>query len=650
MNFLTPAAFLAGLIAIPIILLYMLRLRRREIVISSTFLWSQVLQDQEANTPWQRLRRNLLLFLQLLILLLLVFTLARPYMTVPAVSARQTVLLLDASASMNATDTGESRFREAQRHALQVIDTLSAGSAMTIIRVAEVAEVLAPYTVERDRLRDAINNARPGYGQAAWDAALNLAVAGRTAGEDFSIVIISDGGLGETAGLPGIESDLRYIPVGQSGDNLAISALATRALPGQPPQLFSQITNYGTTAAEVVFSLRVDGRLVTSELYSVPAGGTLPVVSTAALGGNFTTLEAGLTLSVNTAARDYLEVDNTAYAVASQISERRALVMTSGNLYLEQVLRSLPGLQSFRGNIEVGLPQQAYDLYIFDGWLPPVLPQADMLIINPPASTPFFILGDENQQTTNPSSSADPRTAFVDVRDMSLLRFRNVSGVDWATPLITVDGGPLLLAGERGSQQVALMPFDLRESDLVLQIAWPVLISNLVEWFTPQDTLTGTSSLAVGESLVIRPPLDAGSVRVTLPDGEARILPVDRETLIFTGTARPGIYMLEALDGTRVIRRQPVAVNLFSPLESRIAPVAEGQLRVGDVTVAVVEEEALGQRELWPIVAGLALAFLMLEWYAYHRRLRPVTAHTAQRPTSPRPGLRRELTRLLRGS
>ena len=63
MSFLTPLAFLGGLLAIPIILLYMLRLRRREVTISSTFLWQQLLQDREANTPWQRLRRNLLLLL-----------------------------------------------------------------------------------------------------------------------------------------------------------------------------------------------------------------------------------------------------------------------------------------------------------------------------------------------------------------------------------------------------------------------------------------------------------------------------------------------------------------------------------------------------------------------------------------------------------
>ena len=64
MSFLTPLGLIGGLLAIPIILLYMLRLRRREVTISSTFLWRQVLQDREANSPWQRLRRNLLLLLQ----------------------------------------------------------------------------------------------------------------------------------------------------------------------------------------------------------------------------------------------------------------------------------------------------------------------------------------------------------------------------------------------------------------------------------------------------------------------------------------------------------------------------------------------------------------------------------------------------------
>src|SRR6187399_60973 len=124
MAFLTPIALLGALLAIPIVLLYMLRLRRREVVVSSTFLWQQIVRDSEANTPWQRLRRNLLLLLQLLILALLVLALARPFVTVPAVSAGQIVVLLDASASMNASDSVDgTRFDEAKRRALEIVET-----------------------------------------------------------------------------------------------------------------------------------------------------------------------------------------------------------------------------------------------------------------------------------------------------------------------------------------------------------------------------------------------------------------------------------------------------------------------------------------------------------------------------------------------
>ncbi|MBZ0275371.1 MAG: VWA domain-containing protein, partial [Anaerolineae bacterium] len=171
MSFLTPLALLGALLGIPILLLYMLRLRRREVMVSSTFLWQQVVQDNEANTPWQRLRRNILLLLQLLILALLVFALARPFIVVPAVTAGQVELLLDASASMNATDiNGQSRFEEAKRQALAILDTLAAEDTMTVIRVADVPEVIAPATGDRLTLRQAISSAQPGDSAGDWTA------------------------------------------------------------------------------------------------------------------------------------------------------------------------------------------------------------------------------------------------------------------------------------------------------------------------------------------------------------------------------------------------------------------------------------------------------------------------------------------------
>ncbi len=374
MAFLTPLAFIGGLLAIPIILLYMLRLRRREVTISSTFLWQQILQDKEANTPWQRLRRNLLLLLQLIILALLVIALARPFVTVPAVSTGQIAVLLDASASMNATDVSDgSRFDEAKRQALSIVDTMNPGDSMTVIRVAGSPEVLIPYTDDRAQLRDAISAAQPSDASADWNAALTLAAAGSAGAADFNAVIIGDGGLGSAVNLPAIPGDLRYVPVGQSNDNLAISALATRALPGQPPQLFAQITNYGDDDARVIFDLRVDGELFTADEQVVAAHSQLAIPDLV-LPDQFTTLQAGLTIPVSSTYTDYLAEDNRAWAISTDTGMRRVLLMSAGgNLFLEQVLRSLPGVELTVGDTSRGLPASDYDLYVLDGWTPPIL-------------------------------------------------------------------------------------------------------------------------------------------------------------------------------------------------------------------------------------------------------------------------------------
>ena len=114
MSFVAPLALILGFLAIPIILLYTLRLRRREQAISSTLLWRALVRDQSANAPWQRLRRNIFLFLQLLILAALVLALARPYIMSADPVAGHVFVLLAASASMTATDGMHSRYRFAE--------------------------------------------------------------------------------------------------------------------------------------------------------------------------------------------------------------------------------------------------------------------------------------------------------------------------------------------------------------------------------------------------------------------------------------------------------------------------------------------------------------------------------------------------------
>lgn len=634
MSFLTPLAFIGALLAIPVILLYMLRLRRREIVVSSTFLWQQIIRDNEANTPWQRLRRNLLLLLQLIILALIVLALARPFIIVPAVSTGQIELLLDASASMNATDMpdGGSRFEEAKRQALNMVDTLSVNDTMTIIRVADVPEVIVPGTGDPVALRAAINAVQPSKAEADWVAALTLASADAVGINNFNMVIISDGGLGDASGLPGVPGNVQYIKVGQSNSNLAITALATRALSGadQAPQLFAQITNYGTQDADVVFNLRVDGELFAAKTYTVPAGSNLPIVSEA-LPANFSTIQAGLTVPVESTVPDYLADDNTAWAVSSGAATRNVLVATENNLFIDQALRSLPTIQSRKTDINLPLPALKYDLYILDSWLPAdnTLPDGDLLIINPPRSTSLFTVGAETDQSTNIQvRQNDPRMTFVDFGNVNILKFTTVSGVDWADELVTADGGPLLLAGEQNGRQVAILTFDLHNSDLPLQITWPILMANLMDWFTPSQSISVPNGLQVGQSLSIRPPFDATSLHFTLPDASARDLPVDRDTLAFADTDLPGLYLADIYKGDQIVQSGQFAVNLFAPEESNIAPQETISLS-GNVIAPALRDE-VGQREFWPWAALLALIVLLIEWFVYQRRMQ---VRTVFKPT-----------------
>src|SRR5881227_307015 len=118
-SFLSPlAAILAAAVAIPALLvLYFLKLRRREVDIASTFLWKKAIQDLQVNAPFQKLRRNLLLLLQLLLLLLLCLALSRPVSNYTPGAGKTTVILIDRSASMAAKDMpgSKSRLDEAKR-------------------------------------------------------------------------------------------------------------------------------------------------------------------------------------------------------------------------------------------------------------------------------------------------------------------------------------------------------------------------------------------------------------------------------------------------------------------------------------------------------------------------------------------------------
>src|SRR5579862_2823289 len=116
-----------------IVLMYILKLKRKDVIVSSTFLWRQVIRDVQANAPFQKLRRNLLLLLQLIIASLIIFALARPFFLAYGIGGRNIVVIVDTSASMQSTDEKPSRLEQARRKAYDEINGLRPGDMMMIL-------------------------------------------------------------------------------------------------------------------------------------------------------------------------------------------------------------------------------------------------------------------------------------------------------------------------------------------------------------------------------------------------------------------------------------------------------------------------------------------------------------------------------------
>src|SRR5881227_49754 len=104
MRFLSASALWWLLLGAIIIFFYLLKLKRKRRVVPSVFLWQRALEEIEANAPFKKLRRSLLLLLQLVALAALVFALARPLVVTRALASGSTVIVIDSTASMRARD------------------------------------------------------------------------------------------------------------------------------------------------------------------------------------------------------------------------------------------------------------------------------------------------------------------------------------------------------------------------------------------------------------------------------------------------------------------------------------------------------------------------------------------------------------------
>src|SRR3989442_3919737 len=477
MTFLAPAAAVLALTIPAIVALYFLKIRRQTGIVPALHLWPTKTGDRQANVPWQRLRPSWLLFLQWLAAAVLVAAALPPGLPAGAALARHSLVLIDASASMQATDLSPSRLGEARRQVNALIDQLGPSDRMTIIALGPTPRIVASVAGDRDALHHAVSEIKASNGPAELSSALILAAGLVRPGDDARAYLFSDGIVQPlrasfAAGLP---FPVEYHRVGTSGENVGLTSLTVRTS-AQSHAAYLHVQNFGQQPRSVSLEWRADSHLLDVRPLTLAAGQAQDLVLP--VPGDATAVSAHL------AGSDIFALDDSATAVARTPRAFRVLLVTPGNVFLEQALRMRTDLQ-----IDVVAPtayraSAAYALTVFDQFSPAVLPDGPFVMVDPPAGSALAGGQPVGIGRVRAVDAGDPLLANVDLQDVHVARSQDLSNSIFGRALISSLQTPLVLVRDEPFRQI-LVGFDLHESDLPLRIAFPILVQNLSEWLLP---------------------------------------------------------------------------------------------------------------------------------------------------------------------
>jgi hypothetical protein len=602
------------LVAAIIILFYLLKLKRKRAVVPSVLLWSRALEEVEANAPFKKLRRSLLLILQLLALAALVFALARPLFITRALASGSSVIVIDSTASMSSRDEdGGSRLDHAKQLAREMIDALGGNDRAAIIESSSRVTVRSSLTSDRAALASAIDDVQETDAPGNLTDALRLAEQIAKSEREASVVVISDGSgapvtsrpdsalaVSFSTAEPSHGVAVRFVRTGRRSDNVGIIAMNSRQLSGTGRrELFASIANFGERERSFSIELKIDGKLVDARTIDVVASDRRALVFDAL------PREGGLA-ELKLDLEDDLASDNLAYSFLP--SGRRIRVgVISENPFLLEALAANPDVAASK--IGPSSSVSEFDCIVSDG-AGGFESNRAMLIINPNDVAGLWrATGARERPEITSVERSHPINSFLSYADLHVEAVTRRETAPWLKAVVSAGNDPLIWAGDDGRRRVVMIGFDLARSDLPLKVEFPILLANSLSWLAGRDSPSADRSIRAGQPATIH--TSAGTATVTTPTGGSREVAARDGSVVFADTLRVGTY--EVKDAA------PFAASLLSEAESNTLPRDSIRTSAGEMSGQA--ETFYSEREAWRWIALIALAVLTIEWWAYHKRI-----------------------------
>jgi hypothetical protein len=613
MNLANPTALFWAALAIPIIIFYILKIRLRRVPVSTILFWRQIFEEKQPRSIWQHLRHLLSLLLQLLFLGLLVFALAEPFFRWEVVEARRIVLVVDNSASMNATDVAPTRLTRAKEEGHRILTGLRFRDEVALVAAGTQPQVVCGLSGHRRTLQAALGGIGPTDGPTRVPEAVALARRLLTDQENGKVIVLTDGCF-EGADKLTEASDVQLVTVGERTGNVGITRFQVRRslIEQTGYEILAEVHNYGDEPVECRIEIDLDGSPIEVVPLKLAAGARWSQVF------EKTSVEGGrLVAALN--RPDALPADNRAWALLPRREYQPVLLVTDGDLFLEKVLEANP-LVKLSLTKEPPKAVPAGTILLLHRKVPDVLPAGPVFVIDPAGSCDLWQVGDKLQNPIVTKQDKDsPLMAHVRLDNVLMPEARKLTLQGQPQVLVqAVTGEPLYCAIDRPEGKVLVLTVNLDLGDLPLRTAFPILTMNALAWFSGNRGEL-RESLAAGAVAEVALPEKAGSeLLLWAPDGTSRKLPAGVSRTTIGPLDQVGIWGIAAASPDGKPAATPVyemACNLASRAESDVRPPETLAARADEPVAA-----GWGGQPLWFYLLALACVLTGLEWCLYQRR------------------------------
>ncbi len=678
MTWLTPLiAGISAAIAVPaLVILYFLKLRRRDLEISSTLLWKKAIQDLQANAPFQRLRRNILLLLQLLALAAALLALGQPEIEAATAPGQRTVLMIDRSASMSTEDADDgrggtmSRLEQSKRSAIEFIETMREPGVFSrderdeamVIAFDSGAEVVHSFTGDKMRLRSAIESILPSGATSSLEEAARLADAysvtvmeegrGLVTQPGAPIIMWSDGRLPDAARVKvNPQTPFTFHAVGAADTaNVGVTALRAERAYDNPARLSVFVAMQSTDAQprSVDVEFAVGG--VVSAIRPVRLPGAVPPaeggpgVATGGVVFELDRAEGGLA-RVRLLGEDPMRVDNEAWIVLPPARRLAALYVSMRDTFVLEAIKAqeLSRLVTatpaqYEEMVKEGRDAE-FEVIVLDGWAPEVFPPGRYLVFGAQAALAGVSPGAEEDAQPRiiiDWSREHPALRSVSMENLFIARSRPLTidreAQGEARVLAESDHGPVIVEAAAGGARAIIVGFSVMNTNWVWDHNMVVFVASALRALAGESAAVLQTGVKPGGALTTRLPVGASDVELTLPDGSGVAVSPASDGQVSYGPVRDtGLYRFrwrgpggpeDVESGGRMQRI--IAANLLDPSESDVR--TQGTLDLAARQIAAAGAGAAGgdsnaRQSLWPWLLLGALAIVMLEWFVYNRKV-----------------------------